>query len=655
MAQSSKPIKLLAPVLVLFFLLAACGGNKTPEPYVFKFEEPETPTPLPTPTEKTLPATKTPFVSQELITDTSSIDEAISSLEGLPIGEFFEASYSQLLLREPELLTELNLSAEFGLRNDQLNNLSDAYLRETQRLEAAIFSQLLTYDRQSLSPEDQLSYDIYRWMLEDMVQGHAFMYHNYPLNQFINSYNFNLSTLLTELHPLNNRQDVEDYIARLSQVNSQVDQVLEGLKIREDLGIIPPDFIIAMAHYNLADYIGLRESGPDAIEASRIPVFSVFNEKIETVSELSMEEKMEFRQAALDQVEDSFIPGYVKLIDYLDYLQPLADDRAGVWKLPDGEAYYAYQLRKETSTDLSPDEIHEIGLVEVERIQGEMRELFTQLGYPDNEAFGTSLGRAIQEGGYYDTSSQTGIEVYVSEIEEMISGADQRMDQLFDIGPSWGVEVVTGPQGGYYVPGAPDGSRPGAYHVGESGSQQEKFMQATIAYHEAVPGHHYQIATAQAMDIPSFRKGADFNGFVEGWALYAERLAKEIGLYEGDPYGDIGRLYLELLRAVRLVADTGLHARGWTRQETRNYIDQAMGGPGPFSYEVDRYTVMPAQATGYKIGMLKILELRQRAMDALGDKFEIKEFHNIVIGNGNLPLEVLEKLVDEYIAAMQNQ
>ena len=462
MAQSSKLIKLLAPVLVLFFLLAACGGNKTPEPYVFKFEEPETPTPLPTPTEKTLPATKTPFVSQELITDTSSLDEAISSLEDLPIGEFFEASYSQLLLREPELLTELNLSAEYGLRNDQLNNLSDAYLRETQRLEAAIFSQLLTYDRQSLSPEDQLSYDIYRWMLEDMVQGHAFMYHNYPLNQFINSYNFNLSTLLTELHPLNNRQDVEDYIARLSQVNSQVDQVLEGLKIREDLGIIPPDFIIDMAHYNLADYIGLRESGPDAIEASRIPAFSVFNEKIETVSELSVEEKMEFRQAALEQVEDSFIPGYVKLIDYLDYLQPLADDRAGVWKLPDGEAYYAYQLRKETSTDLSPDEIHEIGLVEVERIQGEMRELFTQLGYPDNEAFGTSLGRAIQEGGYYDTSSQTGIEVYVSEIEEMISGADQRMDQLFDIGPSWGVEVVTGPQGGYYVPGAPDGSRPGA-------------------------------------------------------------------------------------------------------------------------------------------------------------------------------------------------
>ena len=197
--------------------------------------------------------------------------------------------------------------------------------------------------------------------------------------------------------------------------------------------------------------------------------------------------------------------------------------------------------------------------------------------------------------------------------------------------------------GGYYVPGAPDGSRPGAYHVGVYGSKQDKFMQPTIAYHEAVPGHHYQIATAQALDVPMFRRGGGANGFVEGWALYAERLAQEIGLYEFDPYGDIGRLHLELLRAVRLVADTGIHAKGWTRQEARSYLDEAMGAPGYWSHEADRYIVMPAQATGYKIGMLKILELRQRAKDALGDQFDIKEFHNIVIGNGSLPLEILEQ------------
>jgi uncharacterized protein (DUF885 family) len=488
-------------------------------------------------------------------------------------------------------------------------------------------------------------------VLEDLVQGHEFMYHDYPLSPFVNSYNFNLTTLLTELHPLDNLQDVEDYIQRLSQVETQVDQLLEGLVIREEMGIIPPDFIIAMARSNLVDYIDLRGSNPEAIEATRIPVFSVFSESIESISELSADEKVEFRAMARTQVEESFIPGYVKLIDYLDYLQPLADEKAGVWKLPNGEAFYAYKLRQETSTDLTPDEIHELGKVEVERIQTEMRTLFSDLGYPENEGFGQSLGRAIQEGGTYDISNQTGVDLYVSDIEQIIGEADQRMGELFDIGPSWGVEVVPGNSCCYYIAGSPDGSRIGAYYTDVSGGQQYKFTQPTIAYHEAVPGHHYQIATAQILDVPMFRQGDEINGFVEGWALYAERLAHEIGLYESNPYGDIGRLYLELLRAVRLVADTGLHARGWTREETRDYIDQSMGGPGPFSYEVDRYIVMPAQATGYKIGMLKILELRQRAKDALGDQFDIKEFHNIVIGNGSLPLEILEQLVDEYIAA----
>ncbi len=650
MLFTSKLAKNIVPLLIIFILLAACGGNQTAEPYVFKFEETEAPTAqvvvtesVPTPTEEQALPEPAP------VTD-SSIDEIIANLEGIPIEEFFDASYTQLLLRNPELLTELNLSAQFGLRNDQLNNLSDAYLRDTQRLEAGILAQLLTYDRQSLTPDQQLSYDIYLYTLEDKVQGHEFMYHNYPLNHFINSYNFNLTTLLTELHPLDNRQDAEDYIQRLAQVETQVDQLLEGLAIREEMGIIPPDFIISMAYENLADYIGSSGSS----DTTHIPVYSVFDESIDSISELSEDEKNEFRAAAHAQVEGSFIPGFEKLLVYLDHIRPLADDRAGVWKLPNGDEFYAYKLRQETSTDLSPDEIHEIGKAEVERVKAEMRSLFTGLGYPEYDDFGRSLGRAIEEGGFYDISSQAGRDGYILAVEQMIAEADLRMGELFDIGPSWGVEVVTGPMGGYYVAGAPDGSRPGAYHVGMSGSRHDKFMQPTIAYHEAVPGHHYQIATAQALELPMFRRGGGYNGFVEGWALYAERLAYEIGLYENDPYGDIGRLYLELLRAVRLVADTGLHSKGWTRQETRDYIDQSMGGPGPFSYEVDRYTVMPAQATGYKIGMLKILELRQRAKDALGDQFDIKEFHNIVIGNGSLPLEILEQLVDEYIAIKQS-
>jgi uncharacterized protein (DUF885 family) len=583
----------------------------------------------------------------------TTIDSILADLEGLSIDQFFDASYKQLLLREPETLTYAHLSQEFGLRDDQVNNISDAYLRQTQDLEAAILELLRTYDREQLTPEQQLSYDIYEWDLDNRVRGHQFMYNDYPITHFIFSYDFALNELFTELHELKTRENAEDYVSRLSQVNRQVDQLLEGLKLREDAGVIAPDFIIHMAQGNLRGYLGMRSNDPDSIDPRQLPVYSVFSESIEGIAELSTAEKVAFREAALREIETSFIPGYVKLIDYLDYLEPIASSEAGVWKFPNGQEYYAYKLRDETSTNLTPDEIHQLGLAEVDRIKAEMRQIFNQLGYPADESFADSLGRAIQEGGTFDISSQAGKDGYIAAVEALIVEADQRMGEVFDIGPRWGVEVVAGPFGGYYTPGASDGSRPGAYHVGIQGSSHNKFIEPTIAYHEAIPGHHYQIATGQVLDVPMFRVEGDYNGFIEGWALYAERLAYEMGLYDDDPYGNIGRLQMELLRAVRLVTDTGIHANGWTREEARSYMAQAIG-PDFFSHEVERYVVIPAQATGYKIGMLKIMELRQRAMDALGDQFDIKEFHNIVIGNGSLPLEILERLVDDYIAEATN-
>lgn len=649
MQRQLRTLTLAGSSIIISLILIGCGST----------QQTEAPTSVTTPGVQTsitpdLTASNTTLPTipeQESSTPASQsqIDEIISTLEGLPIDQFFDDSYKQLLLRDPEFLTELNLSEAFGLRDDQLNNLSASYLEETQTLETTILNLLHTYDRQSLTPGQQLSYDVYEWMLDDMVRGHEFEYHNYPLNHFINSYDFELHTLLTELHPLDDRQGVEDYISRLSQVDAQVDQLLEGLALREQRGIIPPDFILEMARSNLRDYLGLTSNNPESVEPRYVPAFYIFNESLESVPEFSLEERMAFRELALQQVEESFIPGYLKLIGYIDHLLPLSNSDAGVWKLPNGDEYYAYLLRKETSTELTADEIHELGLSEVERIKGEMRAAFTQLGYPEDESFGSSLNRVIRESGYYDISSDAGKAEYIAAIEGIIENAETRMDELFDIGPEWGVEVVPGAMGGYYIPGSADGSRPGAYHISVMGSGRTKFLEPTTAYHEAVPGHHYQIATAQASDLPLFRKNAGINGFVEGWALYAERLAYEAGFYDQDPYGNIGRLQMELLRAMRLVADTGIHAKGWTRQEAQAYIDETWGAPGYFTHEVDRYIVMPAQATGYKIGMLKILELRQRAMDALGENFDIKEFHNIVIGNGNLPLEILEQLVDEYI------
>ncbi len=573
-----------------------------------------------------------------------------AKLAGLPLDDFYEESYNQLLLRDPQRLTGMQLSEAFGLRNDQLTNISDAYLRETQELEAAILHLLRSYDRAALTAEQQISYDVYEWYLDSLVRGHEFMYYGYPLHHFLGSYQFNLDQLFTEYHLLADRQDVEDYISRLSQVDDQVEQLMEGLALRDKAGLTPPRFIVELTISDLMAYLQMSSPDPAAIDAELLPVYTVLREGVQKLDDLSASEKQAFLDAALTEIEESFIPAYVQLLDYLDQLANIAGDEAGLCRFPSGDDYYAYLLRRETSTDLTPAEIHEIGLAEVARIQGEIREAFAELGYPQDESLGELMERAVYDGGLINISSQNGKDEYVGAVEALIARADQRTEAAFDLRPTREVVVVGGATGGYYVPGASDGSRPGAYHVNLLGTWRPRYSMPTIAYHEAIPGHHLQIAIAQDLELPRFRNEVVLNAYAEGWALYAERLAWELGLYEDDPYGNIGRLQLELLRAVRLVADTGIHDLCWTREQARAYLSDALGDPaGHWSHEVDRYVVMPAQATGYKIGMLKMLELRQRAMDELGDRFELKEFHNVVLGNGSVPLGILERVVQDYI------
>jgi uncharacterized protein (DUF885 family)/metal-dependent hydrolase (beta-lactamase superfamily II) len=578
------------------------------------------------------------------------VSEAIASLQGLSFDAFLDESYMQLLRRSPEAITERGLAEDLGLRNDRLDNLSDAYLRETQRLESAVLDLLRSYDRDMLSAQQALTYDLYEWYLDSQVRGHEFAYHDYPLHHFIRSYHYNVDGLFTEIHPLESTRDVEDYIARLSQVDDQVEQLLEGLELREELGVIPPDFIVDLARESIGSYLGLGSANPPSVNARQLRVFTRLDQALRELEGLTPDEVQAFREAALLGIETSFIPAFMSLIEYLDQLGTIATADAGVWKLPDGEAYYAYMLRLETSTDLTPAEIHELGMEEVTRIQAEMRQVLLGLGYPEDLRFAELMDRAASEGGWFDISTQAGKDQYIATIEATIDRAEQAADAVFDLRPTGDVVVIGGPTGGYYVPGAPDGSRPGSYHVSLGGRQQPRYTMTTVAYHETVPGHHYQIAVAQELDLPFLRRDIISTAYVEGWAMYAERLAWELGLYDDDPYGNLGRLHYELLRAVRLVTDTGIHAMQWSREQARTYMDEAMGGHrGRFSYEVDRYVVMPAQATAYKIGMLKILGLRQRAMDRLGEEFDIKQFHNAILGSGSMPLGMLEGVVDEYI------
>ncbi len=583
-----------------------------------------------------------------------SIDEILASLADLPFNAFLEESFKQLTLRDPEAITEAGVAAELGVRNDRLSDLSEDYLLDTQALQRGILDLLHGYSIEDLNSKETISWEVYEWYLDDLVRGQEFMYYDYPLHHFIGSYHDELVRLFTEFQPMATTADAQDYVSRLRQVDRQVDQLLEGLRVREELGIVPPDFILAMARSQMLDFMGTRSSDPSSIDPQSNPLYEAFEAKLESIAGLNDEQRDRLIAEALEAMNESVVPAYLKLLDYLEHLQQIAGSEAGVWRFPEGEEYYRYMLRKETSTEMTPGEVHELGLAEVERIRGEMRQVFLELNYPAEEDFGSLLERAIGEAGFYSTATSSGDQELLVAYEALLEAMELLLEPAFDLRPRATVEVIGDPDfvgGGYYTPPSVDGTRPGHFHTGIGGSRAWKYSMPTVAYHEAIPGHHFQIAIAQEMQLPSFQQHVIFNGYAEGWALYAERLAKELGAYDQDPYGDIGRLQLELLRAVRLVTDTGIHTMGWSREEARAYMNQALGDrSGSFAHEVDRYIVWPAQATGYKIGMQKLLKLRQEAMDRLGDEFDLAEFHNVVLGSGSLPLEVLEGLVDRYIA-----
>ncbi|MCW9015381.1 MAG: DUF885 domain-containing protein, partial [Kangiellaceae bacterium] len=337
-------------------------------------------------------------------------------------------------------------------------------------------------------------------------------------------------------------------------------------------------------------------------------------------------------------VEQRVIPAYQALAQQMANLTTVAPSNIGFGQFTGGDEYYQYALSFFTSSNATPDEIHQQGIDELARIHAEMNVLFDQLGYPANESISQKLARAASDGGTIAGSQA------VSFFEALIEEAYTKLPEAFSTLPQQEVIVVGGSTGGYYIAGSEDGTRPGAFYANTS-SNLSYFTMPTLAYHEAVPGHHLQIALAQELDMPRFRKEMRFTSFIEGWGLYAERLASDLDWYQNDIYGDIGRLQFEAMRANRLVVDTGIHSKGWTYQQAEAFSQANIGNPD----SIARYSVWPGQATAYMTGMLKILELRQRAETELGASYDIKDFHDVVIGNGSMPLNILEQAIDEYI------
>jgi len=563
-------------------------------------------------------------------------------LSGLSLEAFFEVSWRELRLRNPEGIVADGLAGEFGLAGDELTDVSDAYVRETYDMHGTVLEVLRTYDREELAPEQQVSYDVYEWYLEDRLREREFMYNDYPATFFpVTAVHEDTIHFFTDLHPMANRQDAEDYVARLEGVDGKFDGLIEGLKLREEAGVVSPKFAIQWALY------GVRNMAQSP--ATRTPFYEAFAEKVGALRDVGDADRQTLLDAAEQAISGSVLPAFQALADYLAHQESIAGTDEGLWQFDNGEAYYNYLLRHYTTTDLTASEIHELGKRELKRIHAQMRTIFDELGYPQDESLPELFDRVAQDGG--SVAGGKVIETYESLIDE----ADANLDAAFDIRPKAEVVVVESPIKGMYVHASLDGSRPGAFHAGPGNTTEAYYAMPTLAYHEAVPGHHFQIALAQESDLPSFRNSLTFLGYAEGWALYAEQLASELGWYDDDPYGDLGRLQAEAFRAARLVVDTGIHVKGWTWDEAVDYFVENTGyEPGDSvdpDGQISRYIVWPGQATSYKIGMIKMLELRQRAMDELGDRFDLKEFHTLVLSSGSMPLEVLERIVDDYIAA----
>ena len=558
-------------------------------------------------------------------------------LEDLSFDAFLEESWYEVMLRDPELLTEIGLSAAFGVGNDQLTNISAEYKSETYALYAQILDVLHSYERASLPAEQQLNYDIYAYFLEDTLRGQEFMLYEYPITHFITGVQIQLINFFTDIHPVTNQQDAEDYIVRLSQVDTKFEQVIENMQLSEQAGVITPQFIL---QWSMGDLRGIGNSSP-----KNTPFYTSFSEKIIALDSLSDDQKAALLQDAETEIEETVIPAFQDLAEYLDDLQKRAPTDDGVWQHPNGEAYYDYKVQHFTTTDLTTEEIHQMGLDDLERIQVEMRTIFDRLGYPQDEGLPQLFARVAKDGG-----TLYGEEV-VAKYEEIIADAQIRADEVLGKQPQAEVIVIPGQSGGYYIGPAVDGSRPGAFYAAVSGSEP-RYGMASLAYHEAVPGHHTQIALSQEMDLPAFRKGMHFTAYIEGWALYAEYLMAETGVYADDAYGDLGRLQYEAFRAARLVVDTGIHAEGWTFDQAVDFMVENTGMPERnMQFEVARYIAWPGQALAYKIGMAEILRLRAGAEEQLGEQFDIRGFHDIVLGNGSVPLSILEEIVVDYAGA----
>jgi uncharacterized protein (DUF885 family) len=577
----------------------------------------------------------------------------ISLIWGKPwsINLHYARAFLRFAIDSPEMLTHLGILEKLGFHRHNARLADASVARETKQYRqiAKELRVLRSYDRRRQSKAQLLSTDIMDWFMDDQLRSEPFRFHDYPLNQMFGIQSALPNFMLT-IHPLVSRTEARNYVRRLSRFGVKFDQVLESLHIREQKGVLPPRFVIRRVLDEMIAFAGQP--------VVQNPLYTVFKEKT-AVLKLDAAEQQRLLGEVEAQINTVVYPAYQKFIAYFTALEAKATDDDGVWKLPDGDAFYAHCLRSNTTVELDAAQVHAIGLAEVARIESEMKTILARLGYPDVVNAPRQLQAFAQEERFLYPNTNEGRSQALADYQHILDEVNARLDPLFAVRPKAALKVERVPEfhektsaGAYYQPADLGGGRPGVFYANlRDMNEVAKFGMKTLSYHEGIPGHHFQLAIAMELrGLPFFRRLVPFTAYAEGWALYAEKLAREHGAYADDPYSELGCLDAELFRAVRLVVDTGIHAMRWTRQQAIDYMQEhtAQALESVVS-EVERYIVMPGQACAYKIGELKLLELRQKARQALGDKFDLRQFHNVILKNGSMPLFLLEQVVDEYI------
>mgnify|MGYP005985284923 FL=1 len=583
--------------------------------------------------------------------ETISAAPIAAATESTRLAAFFQQSFDDDVANSPVWQSYLGIKDDY----DKWDDMSDAATQVeidkiTQRLAHAKL-----FDTSLLSAQEQLSLEIYQQDIQRQLANDAFRHHTYVMHQFRAAHTF-VPSFLINIHRISDISDADAYIQRLLGVDSMFDQVIDQLRIREKLGVYPPRWAydqMIQASHNVISGTPFTESATDST------IYADFVQKI-TALGLSNAEQSGYISELTAALTQSVQPAYEKLIAELMKQRLLSPEGDGVWRLPEGDKWYQNRLEWFTTTRLNAEEVHQIGIENVDRIHAEMRNIMQQVKFTGTlQEFFTFMRTDPQF--YYPDSDQGRVD-YMTDAKAYIDTMEAKIPEYFGLTPEARmvvkqVEAFREKSAGkaFYQSPAIDGSRPGIYYANlYDMSAMPTYQMEALAYHEGIPGHHMQRAITQELNgIPDFQKYASFTAYTEGWGLYTEELGKDMGFYQ-DPYSDFGRLAMELWRACRLVVDTGLHAKRWSREEAIEYlVDNTPNARYDAVKAIERYIAMPGQATAYMIGKLKIMELRDKSRAALGDNFDIRGFHDEVLKDGPVPLSLLESKIDAWIAQQQ--